>query len=275
MRSLTDNGTTLTLRPADKNTNNLVAQLGQALPSDAPRLVRLPIESPVIYVGDIHGDLDAVNVLFSRFSSTDHVLVFMGDIVDRGLDSGEALARIAQEKLKAPSRVHLLMGNHEAHGVSPFKPSEFWDSLRKDQSERLAHHLEKLPLAAWHPAGILATHGGLPSLPSLEAINDITLGDESWRAITWGDWVEEDSQSTSLGQKRPSFGPTAFTKRLSQFGAFVHIRSHQPTSPLYSFEDRCLTLFTSSAYGDSKRRVALWIPGQAVVSARDLELIEI
>ena len=77
MRSLTDNGPTLTLSTADKNTNNLVAQLGQALPSDAPRLVRLPVESPVIYVGDIHGDLDAVNVLFSRFSSTDHVLVFI------------------------------------------------------------------------------------------------------------------------------------------------------------------------------------------------------
>lgn len=254
--------------------NDLISLLGRALPADAPRLVRLPEDRPVIYVGDIHGDLDAVSTVFSRYPSTDHVLVFMGDIVDRGPNSGGALTRIAQEKLKAPSCVHLLMGNHEARSISRFRPADFWDSLRKDQSERLAHHLEKLPLAAWHPAGILATHGGLPDLSSLEAINDITLGDEAWRAITWGDWVDKDSQSTRETQ-RPSFGPTAFKKRSSKLGIVVHIRSHQPTRPLYSFADHCLTLFTSSAYGGGPRRIARWIPGQSIDSARDLEMIEI
>jgi len=236
----------------DEATNDLIALLGQAFPSDAPRLVRLPEDRPIVYVGDIHGDLDAVSTVFSRYPSSNHVLVFMGDIVDRGPDSGEALTRIAQEKLKTPSCVYLLMGNHEARSTSHFRPADFWDSLRKDQSERLAHHLEKLPLAAWHPAGILATHGALPDLPSLEAIDNIVLGDEPWRATTWGDWV-----------------------RSSQLRVVVHVRSHQPTWPLYSFADHCLTLFTSSAYGGGPRRIARWIPGQSVHSALDLELIEI
>lgn len=259
---------------ADGEMNHLIELLGKALPSGSPRLVLLPEDRPVVFVGDIHGDLDAVEIVFSRFPPLEHVLVFMGDIVDRGPDSKSALARIAQEKIQAPSNVHLLMGNHEAYSISHFRPAEFWNSLRPDQSERLAHHLEKLPLAAWLSAGILATHGGLPDLPSLEDINSIALGDESWRAITWGDWVDKDSQLVNLG-KRPSFGPTSFEKRMSQLGVTIHVRSHQPTCPLHSFANRCLTLFTSSAYGDGKRRVALWVPGQPIGSSRELELIEI
>lgn len=262
------------LRRIVEETDDLIDLLGQALPPNAPRLVRLPEDRPIVYVGDIHGDLDAVSLIFSRFPNPEYVLVFLGDIVDRGPNSGGALTRIAEEKLKAPSCVHLLMGNHEARSISHFKPADFWDSLRKDQSERLAHHLEKLPLAAWHPAGILATHGGLPDLPSLDAIDGITLGSEPWRAITWGDWVDKDSQSSTETQ-RPSFGPTAFTRRISQLGVAVHLRSHQPTCPLYSFSDHCLTLFTSSAYGDGRRRVAVRMPSQIMNSARDLPLIEI
>jgi len=259
----------------EDNTNHLIELLGSAFPSDAARLVRLPDDRPIVYVGDIHGDLDAVDTVFSRYPSPDHVLVFLGDIVDRGPHSADSLARIAEEKIKTPSSIHLLMGNHEARSICHFKPADFWDALRNDQSERLSHHLEKLPLAAWHSAGILATHGGLPNLPSLDRINSISLGDSAWRAITWGDWVDKDTQMSGEGVKRPSFGPTAFAKRMAQLGVSIHIRSHQPTCPLYSFSDHCLTLFTTSEYGDGKRRIALLSPSHPIDSARDLELIEI
>ena len=255
--------------------DHLIELMGKALPSDTPRLVRLPEEDPIVYVGDIHGDLDAVDTVFSRYPSTHHILVFLGDIVDRGAHSVAALARITEEKLRAPSRIHLLMGNHEAHSICHFRPADFWDSLHKDQSERLSHHLEKLPLAAWHPAGILATHGGIPDLRSLDLFDDITLGDDAWRAITWGDWVDKEAQVSSKSAKRPSFGPTAFAMRTAQLGASIHIRSHQPTCPLYSFSDRCLTLFTASEYGDGRRRIALLPPSRSIGSARDLEVIEI
>ncbi|MBU1048658.1 serine/threonine protein phosphatase [Candidatus Bipolaricaulota bacterium] len=258
----------------DKATHELIRLLEEALSNVGPRLVRLPVDLPVIYVGDIHGDHTAVDTICTQFPSSDCVLVFLGDIVDRGPDSRGALAHIAREKIQSPDHVHLLMGNHEALSISPFRPADFWDSLREDQSGQLSHHLEKLPLAAWHPTGILATHGGLPDLPILEAIDDVPLGSESWRAITWGDWVDKDSQAIPVG-KRPSFGPTAFEERSSQLDVVVHIRSHQPTCPLYSFADRCLTLFTSTAYGKGPRRVARWVPGQSLHTARDLALIEI
>ncbi|MCK4570554.1 serine/threonine protein phosphatase [Candidatus Bipolaricaulota bacterium] len=262
---------------ASRDINDLLKLWGEAFQSNErrlPRLVRLPDDRSIVFAGDIHGDRDAVETVFSRFPTSDHMIVFLGDIVDRGADSLGAMALIAQEKLKAPSCVHLLMGNHEARSISYFRPADFWDSLPEDQSERLAHHLMKLPLAAWHPLGILTTHGGLPDLPSLEAIDNIELGSAQWRALTWGDWVDEDRKSIALGN-RPAFGPTAFEKRSSQLGIKIHIRSHQPTAPLYLFNDRCLTLFTTVAYGGGKRQVARLMPGRQIDTARDLELIEI
>ena len=213
--------------------------------------------------------------MFSRFPNSDHTIVFLGDVVDRGPDSLGALQLIAEEKTKAPSHIHLLMGNHEAWSISSFSPADFWQSLSRNQGERLAHHLEKLPLAAWHPSGILASHGALPELPSLAAMEDIELGSDPWRALTWGDWVDKERDSLVGGRQRPSFGPTAFMKRSAQLGAKIHIRSHQPAAPMYLFDDRCLTLFTSIAYGDGTRRVARLMPRKEIETARDLELIQL
>ena len=256
---------------------DLLKLLEQLLPSDAsrpPRLVRLPDDRPIVFVGDIHGDRDAVETVLSRFPVPDHIIVFLGDIVDRGPESMGALRLVLERKSEAPSSVCLLMGNHEARAVSRFSPADFWDRLPQDQSEELAHHLAKLPLAAWHPSGTLATHGGLPNLRSLDAIDEIELGSEAWRAVTWGDWVS-DRRFAGRFEGRPTFGPTAFEERSFQLGVKIQIRSHQPTAPLYLFDERCLTLFTSIAYSGHTRRVARLAPGQRIETARDLQLIEI
>lgn len=256
---------------------DLLRQLGETLPVSAPlppRLIWLSDDRPVIFVGDIHGDRDAVETVFSRFPSSDHCIVFLGDIVDRGPDSLGALTAIAKAKCKEPSSVHILMGNHEARSVSQFSPADFWEGLPQHQSEELAQLLAKLPLAAWHPSGILAVHGGLPDCPSLEAIDAIELGSEAWRAVTWGDWGASDHVK-GIFAGRPTFGPSTFERRSLQLGIKVLIRSHQPSAPLYLFEDRCLTLFTSIAYGDGTRQVVRLLPDQQIETARDLELIEL
>jgi len=256
---------------------HLLSLLKQMFRSDelpASRLIRLSTDRPVVFVGDIHGDRVAVDTVFSRFPPPDYGIVFLGDIVDRGFDSLGALTRIVAGKQATPDCVHLLMGNHEARGIQRFSPADFWDGLPQDQSEELAQHLTKLPLAAWHPAGVLATHGALPEVSSLRGMEDVELGSTAWRALTWGDWVDEDRRETIVGS-RPAFGPTAFERRASALGITAHIRSHQPSAPTYLFADRCLTLFTSVAYGDGIRRVARLAMGKQVETARDLELIEL
>lgn len=265
------------MRRATADIETLISRLSQALASDGKetqRLVRLQTDRPILFIGDIHGDKEAVETVLSRFSPPDTVLVFLGDILDRGPDSCGALLAIANAMVREPLSVHLLMGNHEARGVSTFRPADFWNALSQVESDLLAQHLLRLPLAAWHPDGVFASHGGLPDLLSLDAIDNIELGSTAWRALTWGDWVSDDQRSTQAGS-RPAFGPTAFEQRCSQLGIRTLIRSHQPSAPTYLFRDRCLTLFTSHSYSSAPRQVARWLPGGTVQTARDLQLITI
>lgn len=240
------------------------------------RLVRLPSDHPIVFVGDTHGDREATERVLARFPVPEHAIVFLGDVVDRGPDSSGNLRLVLSGTIAHPDSVYLLMGNHEAWRVTPFTPADFWESLSERDISRLSDALAALPLAAWHPAGVLAVHGGLPDVPSLDAIDSVELGSEAWRAITWGDWAESQGGGLpTAGCGRPSFGRAAFDRRMDRLGARILVRSHQPFAPTFLFDDRCLTLFTSSAYGGGARRVAILRPGEKVDTGRDLDLIEI
>ncbi len=239
-----------------------------------PRLVRLPADRPVVFVGDTHGDREATERVFERFAVPEHAIVFLGDAIDRGPDSLGNLERILSTTLEHPESVHLLMGNHEAWNVAPFSPADFWDGLDPDRAERLGAALALLPFAAWHPAGVLGVHGAIPDIPSLEGVEAIALGSEPWRAITWGDWQESSGGGLPSFCSRPMFDRGAFDRRMERLGSRVLVRSHQPFAPTYLFDDRCLTLFSSCAYGDGRRRVAILRPERSLETARDLDLVE-
>jgi hypothetical protein len=165
------------------------------------------------------------------------------------------------------------MGNHEAWGIARFRPADFWQSLTAGEAEGLASALLSLPFAAWHPCGLLALHGALPDLGAVSGIATVTPGTAAWRDITWGDWSSEQEPTQSIAS-RPLYGPETFAARSARLGIRVLVRSHQPDAPIYLFEDRCLTLFTSCAYG-GQRRVAVLPPVKRVDSALDLTLREI
>ncbi|MFC2099631.1 metallophosphoesterase family protein [Candidatus Bipolaricaulota bacterium] len=238
------------------------------------RLVALPADRPVVFVGDTHGDREASERVLTRFTPPDHAVVFLGDTVDRGPDSRGNLELILTAARDHPGTVHLLMGNHEAWALDPFTPADFWNALLPEEEGALAEALTQLPFAAHHPAGLLALHGALPDLSSLRELDGIALGSEAWRAITWGDW-QTAGGTPATGWRRPVFDRATFERRAEGLGIRVLIRSHQPSAPRYLFGDRCMTLFTSAAYGDGRRRVAILHPGTKLHSARDLDIIEL
>lgn len=234
------------------------------------RLVRLPANRPVVFVGDTHGDIDATQRVLERFAGTNRVLLFLGDAVDRGPDSAGNLRLILQAKGEHPEDVYLLMGNHEAWSASPFTPADFWQSLPPKDRTRLAEVLGQLPFVATHPSGVLGVHGALPDLPTLESVEHVTLDSEAWRAMIWGDWHEASSSLDGGG--RPSFGRSDFERRADRLGIRVLVRSHQPNAPERMYDNRCLTLFTSNEYGSGPRRVALLDPSRRIESALDLRV---
>lgn len=65
-----------------------------------------------IVFGDIHGCVHALDALLDAIKPTsDDLLVFLGDLVDKGRDSAAVLERLIQ--LSAQCTVKLIQGNHE------------------------------------------------------------------------------------------------------------------------------------------------------------------
>ncbi|SQD93213.1 putative Serine/threonine phosphatase type 1, Protein-serine/threonine phosphatase [Candidatus Bipolaricaulis anaerobius] len=240
------------------------------------RLISLPADRTTVFVGDTHGDCDATERVLDKFPPREHVLVFLGDYVDRGPDSLGNLRLLLEAKLAHGGHVVLLMGNHEGWAVQQFAPADFWERLRPPEAAAWGEVLAGLPFAAHHPIGLLALHGALPDVEKLADIARIQLGSAAWRALAWGDWEDRPGPALkALPSGRPAFGGDHFRRVADRLGIRALVRSHQPSAPLYLYGDRCLTLFTSRAYGGTVRRVAVLRPGQTVATARDLELVEI
>lgn len=206
----------------------------------------------LVFVGDTHGDLQASKTVFERYFHRDVVLVFLGDYVDRGQKSRENINFLLQKKLDHPEKVILLQGNHEGIKYRKFGPVNFWNSLSPGDREKYQDILSNLPLVfTWK--NLIATHGGLPDVESLREVNEIEGGDGNWEKITWGDFNEVEGYILGGGFGRPQLGADYFNQAMGNLGKNILIRSHQPNIPTYIFEKRCITIFTSSAYGTSRR----------------------
>jgi len=213
-----------------------------------PRLIHLPAEGKVIFVGDTHGDLSASEEVVRRYLKKPCSIVFLGDYVDRGAQSEENVLYLLQQKVEHPEKIFLLAGNHEGHLVKPLYPSSFWDSLSMEEKEAYGHLFSRFPLAATSLNGILALHGGLPDLNSLEEIDEIEWGDANWDRIVWGDFVEREGDEVGDWAGRPQLGRRYFKRMMERYEKIVLVRSHQPYAPPLMFEKRCITILTSYAY---------------------------
>ena len=81
---------------------------------------RVPADSLVYAVGDVHGRLDLLERLHDMIeadaagvSAVRKVVVYLGDYVDRGPDSCRVVDLLIEEPMADLDAVHL-MGNHEA-----------------------------------------------------------------------------------------------------------------------------------------------------------------
>jgi len=225
------------------------------------KLIEIKQGEKVIFVGDTHGDWEVSQKIVRDYLKTGNVLVFLGDYVDRGSSSKENLDFLLETKLKYPNQIYLLQGNHEGYRALSFSPAEFWENLEDEEFERYCFIVENLPLVVV-AKDIIALHGALPDIEDLEEINQIELGSEKWFQVCWGDFSEEPGEYLGLDplSGRPKFGRDYFFKKMEKFKKKVLIRSHQPHIPQSIFDNRCLTIFTSSTY-----------PRERIIAIADLE----
>ena len=213
-----------------------------------PKLIRLPSRGRAVFVGDTHGDLDATKKVLRRYLKPSYRIVFLGDYVDRGEESEENLQLLLETKLEHPGDITLLAGNHEGFMVKKFYPANYWEFLPEGRREILGRLFSTFPLAATSSNGLLALHGALPELGSLDEINQVKPGDDQWERMIWGDFVERDEEFLGEWGGRPQWGGKYFKRMMERYQLTLLIRSHQPNSPPRMFNKSCITIFTSHAY---------------------------
>ncbi len=139
------------------------------------------IEGPAIVVGDIHGNFEATNAIIKKFeneklTNPNLSIVFLGDYIDRGPNNVDTLALLFNLKLKYPTNVHLICGNHEYQECG--SPRE--NSLLKECKDKYPEFeqenqykcitreqifqqiFDNLPKAVIINEKIFCTHGGVP-----------------------------------------------------------------------------------------------------------------
>ncbi|MEO5568772.1 MAG: metallophosphoesterase, partial [Gemmatimonadaceae bacterium] len=153
-------------------------------PSDRAIAVVALSDEPLWFIGDIHGDLlalDAALALIRREASRENVdhprIVLLGDLFDDGGFGLEVLLRVFELILERPQALCLIAGNHDeslgydgARFTATVSPSDFSDFLNENlthewigRAGKLAVRItDRAPRALFFPDGLLVTHGGFP-----------------------------------------------------------------------------------------------------------------
>ncbi len=154
-----------------------LCDMARPLLESEPRCIRL--QSPCHVFGDIHGNIEELH-FFSDMIWTKGVhltpgkFVFLGDYVDRGMHGLECVAYLLAMKVRNPTKVYLLRGNHELRDVNS------WDDFYGEKClisqcrkrygaesgmvvwETINEVFDRLPLAAIIDEDIFCIHGGIP-----------------------------------------------------------------------------------------------------------------
>ena len=189
----------------------------------------------VIIVGDLHGDLDALETLLYRSKFFDKyalTMIFLGDYGDRGKESVEVYHLILNLKIRFPDRIILLRGNHECLEL-PFAPHDLPTMLYDrfgSKAELIYDRLKELFNMLYHTLILndeyLVLHGGVPI--NITSRDDF-IGSETLEQILWNDPREEiKGYMPSWRGYGYYFGRDITIKALESTNTTRVIRAHEP-----------------------------------------------
>jgi diadenosine tetraphosphatase ApaH/serine/threonine PP2A family protein phosphatase len=203
--------------------------------------------NPIMIVGDIHGDLHALNfILEERDKLGCQNILFLGDYVDRGDAGIEVLIRLFQLKIEDPEHVFLHRGNHEF--IEMNLCYGFFEEIGFDQEFlfMVNRTYEKMPVAAVLSGHTFCVHGGINGTGSIG-----TITKEDSDSYLWNDPSKRPGLTASMrGSTVREFGPDIVEGFLKTNKLKRIVRGHTALEKGYKwwFGKKLLSIFSCPNY---------------------------
>ena len=222
--------------------------------------VLIELKAPLCICGDIHGqfyDLLRIFEILNYPPNTNYL--FLGDYVDRGKQSIESICLLLTYKIKYPTKVHLLRGNHESSVTN--RIYGFYDECKRRYNVRLWRNFTELfnylPVAAKKKEKILCMHGGLsPDLRNFSSINEISRPTDIPDTGLLCDllWSDPDKDVLEFDENDRGVSVVFGEKIVQEFNRKndldLIIRAHQVVDDGYEFfaQRQLITIFSAPNY---------------------------
>ena len=216
--------------------------------------VELGLPKKLAIVGDLHGDLASLrNILagikFETFlEDPNNKLVFLGDYVDRGVNSVGVIFIVTRLKMIFPNSVILMRGNHEAPIEFPFPSHDLpvevvrrygYEKGKMIYNGKILPFFSLLTLATMIEGALFMVHGGVPTenldnnfREAISTADHTFLSNSIMEEILWNDprtdIRSEEAWEYSRRGIGKHFGVKISRRWLEISGTKVIVRGHEP-----------------------------------------------
>ncbi|GKT15514.1 Serine/threonine-protein phosphatase 4 catalytic subunit [Aduncisulcus paluster] len=262
----------------DGEVKNLCIKAREILSKEANIVM---VDGAVTVCGDIHGQFFDLKELFRVGGHCPHTnYVFLGDYVDRGSYSVETFLWLLALKVRYPSRMTLIRGNHESRQTT--QVYGFYDeSVRKYGTVKVWRYctqvFDYLTLSALVSNSVFCVHGGLsPSISALDEIREINRvidapHDGAMSDLLWSDPDDVDGYAASTRGAGYLFGERIVKKFCDTNDLSLIARAHQLVMEGYKFmfDKKLVTVWSCGNYcyrcGNSAAIMELFCTGSGSV----------
>ena len=234
--------------------------IDKSLPLFKEAKMLIELEAPLRVCGDIHGQYyDLLRIFEHCGYPGEYNYLFLGDYVDRGKQSIESICLLLTYKIKYPTKVHLLRGNHESSVTN--RIYGFYDECKRRYNVRLWRNFTELfnylPVAALIDEKILCMHGGLsPDLRNFSSINEISRPTDIPDTGLLCDllWSDPDKDVLEFDENDRGVSVVFGEKIVQEFNRKndldLIIRAHQVVDDGYEFfaQRQLITIFSAPNY---------------------------